>query len=184
MTPKFVKQTSQWLHSSIKFANPVSTTATSPQQPPLYNGHLSTTATSPQRPPLYNGHLSTTPLYDGHLSTTATSLRQPFFLVDCPHIDSCLKLSMTVTFFCPQGGRCKEVQLYSQSSSNAFKGKKTWQRERINKCMTTKNMYIFFAHCLEQGHKFTSFCLEQVQSLKDQPHSKFKGVVQPTCMQG
>ena len=28
-------------------------------------------------------------------------------------------------------------------------------------------MYIFFGCCLEQGHIFTSFCLEQVQSLKD-----------------
>ena len=46
-------------------------------------------------------------------------------------------------------------------------------------------MYIFLAHCLEQGLKFTSFCLEQVQGLKDSavhPRSKFKGVM-PTCMQ-
>ena len=32
------------------------------------------------------------------------------FLVDSPYIDSCLNLSKTATFFCPQGG---EVQLYT-----------------------------------------------------------------------
>ena len=63
---------------------PLRTTASSPQQPPLYNGHLSTTATSLQRPPLCNGHLSTTttslqrpPLYNDHLSTTTASLQRP-----------------------------------------------------------------------------------------------------------
>ena len=52
--------------------------STSPQWPPLYNGHLSTTATSPQRPLPHNGHLSSTVtfpqwplLHYGHLSTTA-----------------------------------------------------------------------------------------------------------------
>ena len=28
-----------------------------------------------------------------------------------PHIDSCLNLSTTATFFCPRGGRFGEVQL-------------------------------------------------------------------------
>ena len=75
-----------------------STTATSLQWSPLYNGHLyngglsatatSTTTTSLQRPPVYNrvcnGYLSSTvtsleqpPLYSGHLSRTATSLQRP-----------------------------------------------------------------------------------------------------------
>ena len=44
---------------------------------------------------------------NGHLSTTTT------LLADSPYIDSCLILSTTATFFCPQGGRCEEVQLYS-----------------------------------------------------------------------
>ena len=34
------------------------------------------------------------------------------FLVDSPYIDSCLNLSKTASFFCPQEGRCGEVQLY------------------------------------------------------------------------
>ena len=33
-------------------------------------------------------------------------------LVDSPCIDSCLNLSKTACSFCPQGGRCGEVQLY------------------------------------------------------------------------
>ena len=41
---------------------------------------------------------------NGYLSTAAT------FLADSPYIDSCLNLSTTGTFFCPQGGRCEEVQ--------------------------------------------------------------------------
>ena len=86
---------------------------TSLQRSPLYNGHLSTTVTSLQRPPLYNGHLSTTatslqrsPLYNSHLFIKAT------FLADSPYIDSCLSLLTTATFFCPQSGHCREVQLY------------------------------------------------------------------------
>ena len=43
----------------------------------------------------------------GYLSTTAT-----FNMADSPYIDSCLNLSTTATFFCPQVGRCGEVQLY------------------------------------------------------------------------
>ena len=35
------------------------------------------------------------------------------FLVDSPYIDSCLNLSKMATFFCPQSGRCGEVQLYT-----------------------------------------------------------------------
>ena len=64
-------------------------------EPPL-------TATSPQRPPRYNGHLA----------TTATSLQQPLFLADSPYIDFCFNLSPTATLFCPQGDG-REVQLYS-----------------------------------------------------------------------
>ena len=41
-----------------------------------------------------------------------TSLQRPLFLADSPYIDSCLNLSTTATFFCPQGGRFGEVQLY------------------------------------------------------------------------
>ena len=29
-----------------------------------------------------------------------------------PYIDSCLNITTMATFFCPQGGRCREVQLY------------------------------------------------------------------------
>ena len=42
-----------------------------------------------------------------HLYTMVT------FLVNSPYIDSCLHLSKTATFFCPQDGRCGEVQLYT-----------------------------------------------------------------------
>ena len=34
-----------------------------------------------------------------------------FFVADSPYIDSCLNLSNTAAFFCPQGGRFGEVQL-------------------------------------------------------------------------
>ena len=44
---------------------------------------------------------------------TATSMQWTLFLVDSPYIDSCLNLSKMATFFCPQGGRCGEVQLYT-----------------------------------------------------------------------
>ena len=43
---------------------------------------------------------------NGHLSTTA------IFLADSPYIDYCFNVSTMVTFFCPQGGRCRDVQLY------------------------------------------------------------------------
>lgn len=39
--------------------------------------------------------------------------------------------------------------------------------------------YFYINYCREQGHKFISFCLKQVQSLRDSAahaHSKFKGV--------
>ena len=91
------------------------------------NGHLSTTTTSLQRPPRYNGHLATTatslqrpPLHNGHLATTATSLQQPLFLADSPYIHFCFNLSPMATLFCPQGGHCREAQLYSFSSSSNF----------------------------------------------------------------
>ena len=103
---------------------------------PLYNGHLSTTAIfwggggggSPCIRSSFN--LSTTatslrrPFFWGggggavHLSTLlSTSLRRPFFGVgrrgpDSPCIHSSFNLFATATFFCPQGGRCGEVQLY------------------------------------------------------------------------
>ena len=50
--------------------------------------------------------LTVDPSTNGHLSTTAT------FLADCPYIDSCLNVCTKATFFCPQGGRCRQVQLY------------------------------------------------------------------------
>ena len=42
----------------------------------------------------------------------ATSLQWPLFGGDSQYIDSCLNLSPTATFFCLQGGRFGEVQLY------------------------------------------------------------------------
>ena len=44
----------------------------------------------------------------------ATSLQRPLFwqIVHTLYIDYCLNLSMTATFFCPQGGCCGGVQLY------------------------------------------------------------------------
>ena len=58
----------------------------------------------PQRPALQNGHLS----------TTAT------FWADSPYIDSCLIFSTTLTFFCPQGGRYGEVELFSKYVAFTF----------------------------------------------------------------
>ena len=46
---------------------------------------------------------------------TATSPQRPLFLVDSPYIDSCFNVSTMVTFFCPQGGRCRDVQLYQRA---------------------------------------------------------------------
>ena len=47
---------------------------------------------------------------------TATSLQRPFFfLADSPYIHSCLNLSTVATFFCPQGGRFRKIQLYQNS---------------------------------------------------------------------
>ena len=60
-------------------------------------------------------HLATFQFYyswtstNGHFSTMAFF----FFLVDSPYIDSCFSLSTMATFFCPQGGQCKEFQLQS-----------------------------------------------------------------------
>ena len=51
---------------------------------------------------------------------TATSLQQPF-LVDSIYIRSCFNLSTMATFFCPQGGHCREVQLYVKLSHYKFK---------------------------------------------------------------
>ena len=74
---------SPYIHSCFN----LSTTATSPQWPPLFNSHLSTTATSLQ--PLFwwtvhtftlvSTSLQPLPLYNGHLSTMATSPQQPPF---------------------------------------------------------------------------------------------------------
>ena len=47
---------------------------------------------------------------NGHLSTMAI-----FFLADSPSIHSCLNLSTVATFFCPQGGRFRKIQLYQNS---------------------------------------------------------------------
>ena len=55
-----------------------------------------------KRPPLYNRHFF-------------SSLR-----TKNPYIASCLNLSTTATFFCPQGGRCREVQLCLFSSKSFF----------------------------------------------------------------
>ena len=48
----------------------------------------------------------------GHLSNTA------IFLVDSPSIPSCFNPSTMATFFGPQGGRCREVQLSTKLCSN------------------------------------------------------------------
>ena len=49
---------------------------------------------------------------NSHLSTTTTPQQQPFFWVDSAYIHcECFNLSTMATFFCPQGGRCREVQL-------------------------------------------------------------------------
>ena len=57
---------------------------------------------------------------NGYLSTMA------IFLADSPYIDSCFNLSTMVTFFCPQGGRCREDQLQflmnDQGSRGLIKG--------------------------------------------------------------
>ena len=45
-------------------------------------------------------------------STNSHLYKMVTFLVNSPYIDSCLNLSKTATFFCPQGGRCGELQLY------------------------------------------------------------------------
>ena len=50
------------------------------------------------------------PLYSGH------------FLVDSPYIYSCFNLSTTAIFLCPQGGRCKEVQLYIKAWPRGWTG--------------------------------------------------------------
>ena len=42
---------------------------------------------------------------------TATSLQWLLLFGGSPYIDSCLNLSTTATIFCPQGGRCGEVQI-------------------------------------------------------------------------
>ena len=50
-------------------------------------------------------------------STNGHSLQRPFFffLADSPSIHSCLNLSTVATFFCPQGGRFRKIQLYQNS---------------------------------------------------------------------
>ena len=49
--------------------------------------------------------LTVNPSTNGHLSTTAT------FLADSPYTDSRLNVCTKATFFCPQGGRCGQVQI-------------------------------------------------------------------------
>ena len=74
---------SPYIHSCFN----LSTTATSPQWPPLFNSHLSTTATSLQPLLWWTVHtftlvstsLQPLPLYNGHLSTMATSPQKPPF---------------------------------------------------------------------------------------------------------
>ena len=46
-------------------------------------------------------------------STVSPQWPRRLFLADSPYIHSCLNLSTTATFFCPLGGCCEEVQLYS-----------------------------------------------------------------------
>ena len=71
---------------------------------------LSTTATSLQMATFWGGQsihwLLFKPLYNGHLSTDGH-----FLGADSPYIDSCLDLSTTATFFCPQCGCCGEEKL-------------------------------------------------------------------------
>ena len=47
---------------------------------------------------------------------TATSLQRLFFLADSSYIDSCFNLYTVATFFFPQGGRFKKIQLHQNSS--------------------------------------------------------------------
>ena len=54
-----------------------------------------------------NGHL----FYNSHL-----------FLANSPYTVFCLNLSKTVTFFCPQGGRCGEVLAKSFPSGQFVSG--------------------------------------------------------------
>ena len=49
--------------------------------------------------------LTVNPSTNGHLSTMAT------FLADSPYSDSRLNVCTKATFFCPQGGRCGQVQI-------------------------------------------------------------------------
>ena len=51
---------------------------------------------------------------NGRLSTTAT------FWADSPYTDYCLIFSTTATFFCPQGGRYGEVELFSKYVAFTF----------------------------------------------------------------
>ena len=60
--------------------------------------------------PLYNSHLFWRTVHT--FTLVSTSLQQPSFLADSPHIHSCFNLSTMSLFFCPQGGCCREVQLY------------------------------------------------------------------------
>ena len=120
-------------HSGHLSQRPPLTTATS------HNGHLSqrpplTTATSHsghllQRPPLtaatsHNGHLSQRPpltaptSHSGHLSQRPPLTTAFFFGGQSIHHSLLFQpldnghLSTLATFFCPQGGCCREVQLY------------------------------------------------------------------------
>ena len=101
-------------------------------------------------------------LPNGHLSKTAIFF---FFLRDSPYIHSYFNLSTMATFFCPQGGRYKEVQLYwnrlQQASSLAMdKGlllkytyfnKEEWlnQETDLNASMSylTPEMHCWY-HCI------------------------------------
>ena len=60
--------------------------------------------------PLYNSQFFWRTVHT--LTLVWPSLQRPVFLADSPYIDSCLNLSTTANFYCPQGGHWGKVQLY------------------------------------------------------------------------
>ena len=114
-----------------------------------------------------------TPATNSHLSTTATCL------VDRPqYSDSCLNLSTTATFFCPQDGRGGDVQLYNlfNNSPNA--------RNTYNSSLLQENLFsalvlytLFFpflssSHFVEGYHIEHSYPLHHLRSLRLQSWTK------------
>ena len=73
-----------------------------------------------------------------HLSKTTNSLQWPLFWgADSPYIDSCLNLSTTATFCCPQSGCCSSSLVRVTPSHKGFIGT-----------------------CGQSGYVFRDFCLK------------------------